>query len=318
MTAFYTDVMGTRHTLAAPDARIACLVPSITELLCDLGLGPQLVARTGFCIHPREGLRAVPKVGGTKDVDLAELATLTPTHAVVNIDENTRETAEALRAFVPNVIVTHPMGPEDNFGLYRLLGGIFGRETEAAALCAKLATVMGSIAGLEGRRLRRVLYLIWRDPWMTVSRDTYISRTLARFHWLTEPANAESRYPVIALPEAAVGVDEILLSSEPYPFRARHIEEIRSLCPGVPVRIIDGEMTSWYGSRAIEGLRYLERFTRGEAVYEPEPPLDFVAGAGDSGISSPGQGGVVYVRGEPVVLPPRRRGPAGGTGGMRP
>lgn len=318
MNPSYTDVMGNHHVRAAPDARIACLVPSITELLCDLGLVDQLVARTGFCIHPREFLREVPKVGGTKDVDLAYLKALAPTHVVVNIDENTRETAEALSAFVPHVIVTHPLGPEDNFGLYKLLGGIFGRETEAAELCARLATVMGSIASLEGRRLRRVLYLIWRDPWMTVSRDTYISRTLARFHWLTEPADSAARYPVINLPEAAKGVDEILLSSEPYPFRAKHVEELRATCPGVPVRIIDGEMTSWYGSRAIEGLRYLARFTRGEAVYEPEAPLDLVAGTGSADTSPTGHGGVVYVRGEPVVLSPRRRGPAGGPGGMRP
>jgi hypothetical protein len=318
MNPSYTDVMGNRHERAAPDARIACLVPSLTELLCDLGLVGQLVARTGFCIHPRELVREVPKVGGTKDVDLAQLEALAPTHVVVNIDENTRETAEALRAFVPHVIVTHPLGPEDNFELYRLLGGIFGRETEAATLCARLAAVMGSIAGLEGRRLRRVLYLIWRDPWMTVSRDTYISRTLARFHWFTEPATTDARYPVINLPEAAASVDEILLSSEPYPFRAKHVEEIRALCPGVPVRIMDGEMTSWYGSRAIEGLQYLSRFTRGEAVYEREPPLDLVAGSASPDTPRPGHGGVVYVRGEPVVLSPRRRGSAGGPGGMRP
>ena len=88
--------------------RIASLVPSITELLVDLGLAPWIVARTGFCIHPREVVRTIPKVGGTKYVQLEKLERLAPTHVVVNVDENTRETVEALRRFVPEVVVTHP------------------------------------------------------------------------------------------------------------------------------------------------------------------------------------------------------------------
>jgi hypothetical protein len=243
-------------------------VPSLTELLWDLGLGSQLVGRTGFCIHPREELRQVPKVGGTKDVDVEKIRALAPTHVVLNIDENTRETADALRAFVPSLVVTHPQGPEDNFGLFRLLGGVFDRESEAEHLCERLAGVMAEIATQGRGPVRRVLYLIWRQPWMSVARETYISRTLARFNWLTEPAHSEARYPEIDLAEAGAGVDEILLSSEPYPFRAEHVQEIRRTCPGVPIRLIDGEMTSWYGSRAIEGLRYLARFTRAESTPE--------------------------------------------------
>lgn len=266
------DAMGTPHT-TAPEARIVCLVPSLTELLCDLGLGPQLLGRTGFCIHPREALRAIPKVGGTKDVDIEKIRTLAPTHVVLNIDENTRETADALRAFVPSLVVTHPQGPEDNFGLFRLFGGIFDREREAERLCERLAGVMAEIATQGRGPVRRVLYLIWRQPWMSVARETYISRTLARFNWLTEPANAPVRYPEIDLAEAGAGVDEILLSSEPYPFRATHVQEIQRTCPGVPVRLIDGEMTSWYGSRAIEGLRYLARFTREEPAPQPVAPV---------------------------------------------
>ena len=94
--------------------RIVCLVPSITELLCDLGLAGQLVGRTGFCVHPWETVRRIPKVGGTKDVRLDRIRELAPTHVVVNVDENRREDAEALAEFVPEVIVTHPRAPRDN------------------------------------------------------------------------------------------------------------------------------------------------------------------------------------------------------------
>src|SRR5215475_8722482 len=100
-------------------ARIVCLVPSITELVCDLGLADQLVGRTGFCIHPWETVRRIPKVGGTKDVKLDRVKQLGPTHVIVNVEENRRETAEALAEFVPEIVVTHPKRPRDNLDLYR-------------------------------------------------------------------------------------------------------------------------------------------------------------------------------------------------------
>ncbi len=259
------DATGIEHPVAGPGARIVCLVPSITELLCDLGLASMLVGRTGFCVHPRATLRAIPKVGGTKDVDLDKVRALRPTHVIVNVDENRRETAAALADFVPQVIVTHPLAPQDNYTLFRLLGGIFGVTTAAESLCSALTDALAAVAGAV-RPSRKVLYLIWHEPWMTVSRETYISRTLAHFNWHTLPAASAQRYPEIDLRELATQVDEVLLSTEPFPFQARHVIATRALCGEVPVRLIDGEMTSWYGSRAIAGLHYLDAFTRAAAA----------------------------------------------------
>jgi len=259
MAAQFIDAVGVRHPLAGRRARIVCLVPSITELLVELGLGSRLVGRTGFCIHPREALKSISKVGGTKDVNLDKVRALTPTHVIVNVDENLRETAVELGKFVPHVIVTHPLAPEDNFALYRLLGGIFETPLRAEHLCDELAAALRVPVA---RARRRVLYLIWKDPWMTVSRDTYISRTLGHFNWWTEPGQAADRYPEIDLVALSSQVDEVLLSTEPFPFQAHHVDEATALCRDTPVRLIDGEMTSWYGSRAIAGLRYLEHFTR--------------------------------------------------------
>ena len=243
------------------DARIVSLVPSITELLCALGLERQLVGRTGFCIHPWEIVRHVPKVGGTKDVKLEKIRELAPTHVVVNVDENRREDAEALREFVPEVIVTHPLGPLDNLVLYRRLGAAFGREPEAERLCAEFERAHARVAEAE-LPPRDVLYLIWKDPWMTVSPDTYISQTLALFDWRTLPTEAGERYPEVALVELAGQVDHVLLSSEPFHFKQRHVEELEGLVGGAAVSLIDGEMTSWYGSRAIAGLDYMLEYAR--------------------------------------------------------
>jgi ABC-type Fe3+-hydroxamate transport system substrate-binding protein len=258
----FVDAVGTKHPVAGAEARIVSLVPSVTELICDLGLAPQLVGRTGFCIHPREVVRSIPKVGGTKDVNVDRIRALAPTHVVVNIDENRRETVDELARFVPSVIVTHPLGPQDNLGLYRLLGGIFDRVAEAERLCEEFAAAAAELEGRGDGPKIPVLYLIWRDPWMTVSRDTYIARTLALVGWETFAASSEPRYPEVDLAAAAGNVDRVLLSSEPYRFRPKHIPEVEALVPGARVTVIDAEMTSWYGSRAIEGLRYLGAYAK--------------------------------------------------------
>src|SRR5512140_2266826 len=119
----WRDAAGALHQRAQQPVRIVSLVPSITELVCDLGLAGQLVGRTGFCVHPRAILKSIPKVGGTKDVDLDKVRALAPTHVVLNIDENEKSAAASLAQFVPHLIVTHPLGPRDNPPLYRLIGG---------------------------------------------------------------------------------------------------------------------------------------------------------------------------------------------------
>jgi ABC-type Fe3+-hydroxamate transport system substrate-binding protein len=262
----FTDAAGTEHAAARGAVRIVSLVPSITELVCDLGLADALVGRTGFCIHPREVLRRIPKVGGTKDVDLDKVRAVAPTHAIVNVDENRRETAAALAQFVPHVIVTHPLAPHDNLALYRLIGGVFGRRREAEALARRFeAAYARALRAGKSFARERVLYLIWRDPWMTVARETYISRALALVGWDTWPEVSHERYPEIALDSAMLSqVGVILLSSEPYRFRARDVSELvrGPELADKRVALIDGEMTSWYGSRAVLGLRYLPPFRR--------------------------------------------------------
>ncbi|MDP9109099.1 MAG: helical backbone metal receptor, partial [Pseudomonadota bacterium] len=137
IAAALVDAVGTRHQPIATGSvpRIVCLVPSITELLCDLGLAPVLVGRTGFCIHPAAVVQAIPKVGGTKDINVERVLQLAPTHLIVNIDENPKPVVAHLAQHIPHVIVTHPLAPRDNLDLYRLLGGLFGRSEQAETLC---------------------------------------------------------------------------------------------------------------------------------------------------------------------------------------
>lgn len=251
------DAVGRRH-VPAPDARIVCLVPSITELLCTLGLAPRLVGRTGFCIHPRDTVAAIPKVGGTKDVNVEKIRRLAPTHVIVNIDENEKPTVDVLAAFVPHVVVTHPNAPRDNLALARLMGALFGADAAAARWCAAFDDEYARLRAMPPGPPRTVLYCIWQDPWMTVSKDTYIAAMLAEIGW-TVPALGTERYPRFAWSQERVGgLDAVLLSTEPYRFTEQHADALEKQL-GIPVLLVDGEMMSWYGSRALEGIRYVRR-----------------------------------------------------------
>jgi ABC-type Fe3+-hydroxamate transport system substrate-binding protein len=245
------DAIGQRHA-PSPDARIVCLVPSITELLCELGLAPLLAGRTGFCIHPHDVVAAIPKVGGTKDVNLDKIRRLAPTHVIVNIDENEKPTVERLAAFVPHVVVTHPNVPRDNLALARLMGGIFGAQAAAERWCAAFDAEYAALRALPPGPGRTVLYCIWQDPWMSVAQDTYIGSMLAELGWRVPLLEAGVRYPRFNWSDDLVrGLDAVLLSTEPYRFTEAQI--------GIPVLLVDGEMMSWYGSRALAGLKYLRR-----------------------------------------------------------
>jgi len=258
------DAIGVRHAPVTVPARIVSLVPSITELLFALKLGDQVVGRTHYCIHPAPLVMPLPSVGGTKKIRHARLQALRPTHVIVNIDENPRELAERLMADGLQVIVTHPLTPEDNVSLYRLIGGIFNRVAEAEVLAARFERTLTELRQAAWPR-RQVLYLIWRKPWMGINRDTYIARMLALVGWETLPAECEARYPELEINKTLLdAADLILFSSEPYRFLPEDLESFARdyNCPLEKLRLIDGEMTSWYGSRAIQGLRYMGQLAR--------------------------------------------------------
>jgi len=272
------DAAGNPHARAATGARtaprIVSLVPSVTELLFALGLGSSVVGRTAFCVHPAGAAKAVASVGGTKRVNLKRLLALKPTHVVVNVDENPKALADDLAGRGIAVVVTHPIEVEDNIALFRLIGGVFGAEQAADDLARRFeATLAGVRAAAKAMPARRVLYLIWKDPWMTVGADTYVSRLLATVNWNTVGApaavlGAGKRYPEVALTDATLrDIDLVLFSSEPYAFTAADARQFRAAFPAhaAKARLVDGQLLSWYGSRAILGLEYLVALAHAEA-----------------------------------------------------
>ena len=251
----------------ASPTRIASLVPSLTELVVALGLGARAWSRAPATASIRPRRWRVPKVGGTKTVNLAKLRRL---RADPRAGQRRREPARHRRGdarlgrAAPKIVVTHPLDPEDNLALVDAAGDGLRRRRRAwpsgpPALCDALRARARRATRPEGRPPRRVLYLIWRDPWMTVARDTYLSRMLARVGWQTLPGAERRRGRRGALPGAGrrravagrgrAGAAQLRALR----LRRRHVADAQALCPRRAVRRVDGELLSWYGARAVAG-----------------------------------------------------------------
>ncbi len=239
--------------------RIVSLVPSLSESLVDLGLRDSLVGCTKFCVEPADLHRTAQTVGGPKDFSLTLIDELRPTHILANQEENPKELMLPLMEKYP-VLLTFPKGPADvpqmMSDMQQFLGLSF------AAPIEKLQNALGKIQPLVVKK--RFLYFIWREPYMIVGRDTYISRCLETFGF-ENCYLGENRYPVIQQDEMQqLAPDLIFFSTEPYPFRMRDAERLRAAWSGCPdIYKIDGRLMSWYGTMTIEGLRHLQGIVLG-------------------------------------------------------
>ena len=238
--------------------KIVSLVPSLTKTICELGLKDQIVGITNFCVDPNDLHRQAMRIGGTKDPDLNKIKDLAPTHVIVNTEENrSPDIAHLTQNF--NTLVTFPKSPDDVPDLLRSMGQFLGVEAKANLIAAevaseiKIARQQSSLSKLFGTRF---VYLIWRDPWMAVGQDTYISKFLELLGFSNMTTGPE-RYPIVDLKlYSREQVDVIFLSSEPWPFRRRDADELRrqlgDKCPHLSW--IDGKALSWYGTTTLDAL----------------------------------------------------------------
>lgn len=237
---------GSTIVMDYPPKRIVSLVPSQTELLHDLGLEEEVVGITKFCVHPNEWFRTKKRVGGTKTVHIDIVKALQPDLILANKEENTREQIQELATLFPTW-VSNIQTVAEGLQMIQAVGALTGREEKAASLAKEIADAFSSIS--KAVIPRKVAYFIWRNPWMCAGGDTFISDMIAHAGWQNALAD-KTRYPEIKLEDLKdKGVDLVLLSSEPYPFKEAHIAEIKAVLPHAEVKLADGEMMSWYGSR---------------------------------------------------------------------
>jgi ABC-type Fe3+-hydroxamate transport system substrate-binding protein len=254
------DASGVAHAPADPPRRIVSLVPSTTELLCDLGLADRLVGVTAYCVEPRDVVRTKARIGGEKDPDLAAIRGLAPDLVIANVEENVRAHVDALRAWGIRVWVTYPRTVEDSLRMIRELGAVTGAGEPAEALARRLERERARVRAARAGPPVRVFYAIWRNPYMTVGGDTYISDVLAACGAANVFADAE-RYPAVTLDDVAVRRPEvILLPDEPFRFRRAHVEDFAAHreIPAVRdgrIHLVGGKPLSWHGRRLADALR---------------------------------------------------------------
>jgi ABC-type Fe3+-hydroxamate transport system substrate-binding protein len=252
----FTDQTGRTITLNAIPQRIISLVPSQTELLYDLGLNNEVTGITKFCVHPREWFDTKTRVGGTKQLKIDIIHELKPDLVIANKEENVKEQVEELANSYP-VWVSDVNNLEDAYEMITQIGLLTDKVNKSKEIIGSIKNEFSRLPAPDSRLT--TAYFIWQKPFMTVGGDTFI-------HSMMEAAGFENifadknRYPEISIDDLLiVNCQLLLLSSEPFPFKQKHIEELQSFLPNTKIVLADGEMFSWYGSRLLQAPAYFRK-----------------------------------------------------------
>lgn len=252
------------HKLDVPDLpqRIISLVPSQTELLHYLGLGDRVVGITKFCVHPEDWYRSKIRIGGTKTVDLDKIKELKPDLIIGNKEENTQAVIEGLQSNYP-VWMSDMQSLEDVWSMMSMLGDLLGVVKPSNELIQQLKEDFLDLrTTFINQEKIKVAYFIWQSPYMVAAANTFIDTLLQKSGFENVFGDLE-RYPEVSLEMLqSIEVDAILLSSEPYPFKDKHIEWFQNTCPTSKVVLVDGELFSWYGPRLLLAVDYIKKLRR--------------------------------------------------------
>ncbi|HYK75838.1 MAG TPA: helical backbone metal receptor [Daejeonella sp.] len=257
----FIDQLNRQVSVCWPPRRIISLVPSQTELLFELGLDEEVIGVTKFCIHPQEKFKTKTKIGGTKKLDMDLIRRLQPDLIIGNKEENEQQQIEQLMQEFP-VWMSDIHHLTDALKMIDQLGVLVGKEQTALDLVNQIEKGFVDLSAIQNfEKPLRVVYLIWKNPYMVAAKNTFIDDVIQKAGW--KNAFDSKRYPELSAADIqASEPDLILLSSEPYPFKEKHIEEFESICPKAKVMVVDGEMFSWYGSRLLFTPGYLKTLTR--------------------------------------------------------
>ncbi len=266
MLSFTDQLERTIHLPSYPQ-RIISAVPSQTELLFDLGLDDEVIGITKFCVHPHHWFLIKTRVGGTKTLKMDTIDALTPDLIIANKEENTREQIEALAKKYP-VWISDVNDLETALQMIRAIGELTNKAHKAAVMVSQIkedfnqlqiAAELRTVKNRNTKEQPNTAYLIWKDPYLTVGGDTFIHAMLEA-SGLKNIYRHLTRYPEIQITDLEkLNCELLLLSSEPYPFAQKHIEELQTYLPETNIMLVDGEMFSWYGSRLIRAAEYFRK-----------------------------------------------------------
>jgi len=266
----YTDQLNRKIELSSSPKRIISLVPSQTELLYDLGLRDEVVGITKFCTHPAEWFRSKNRIGGTKKIDFEKIKQLNPDLIIGNKEENEQSQIEELMTLYP-VWMSDINTLKDAYDMITRVGVLVGKQQEATNLKLGIESKFNQFQQLKTNNQQlttnnqqlRVAYFIWNNPYMLAGNNTFINEMLNVCGFENVFADRQSRYPEVSVEEIKkANLDLILLSSEPFPFKESHMSELKSICPNANIKIVDGELFSWYGSRLLKSPAYFSELIK--------------------------------------------------------
>ena len=260
-----TDQLNRTIEFNFPPKRIVSLVPSQSELLWYLGLQKELVGITKFCVHPSEMFQSVKRIGGTKTVKFEEILKLKPDLIIANKEENQQEQIEELCKHYP-VYISDIYNVNDALQMIKQVGLITDRKNKSEELVSNIKERYNLFKSKnsEIKSEKRVAYLIWKNPYMAAGSATFITNMLHECGFTNVFGNHKNRYPEIEIEDLKKkNLDFIFLSSEPYPFKEKHIQELQLYLPSTRIILVDGEMFSWYGSRLLYAFDYFEELIKG-------------------------------------------------------
>lgn len=250
----FTDQIGNIISLNEIPKRIVSLVPSQTELLYDLGCGNRIVGQTLFCIHPKKYFKKATKIGGTKTPNIEKILALDPDLIIANKEENRLEDIQILQQKVP-VWVSDIQTLNQSLDMINSIGSLLNLVEKARKISNDIAD---NFKKIETQKLKSCIYIIWKDPYISVGKDTFIHNML-QYAGFENLLKYKTRYPEIPIETLQqLSPDYVLLSSEPFPFKNKHIQELKSFLPTSEIILVDGEMFSWYGSRIQKAPKYFE------------------------------------------------------------
>lgn len=253
----FTDHLQHTIELQSPPQRIVSLVPSQSELLWDLGLQDRLAGITKFCIHPKAMHERIPRVGGTKTLNMAKIRALKPDLIIGNKEENERSQVEALQQEF-KVWMSDIYNLEDALNTITSIGELTDTREKADSIAGDIRSSFRDLPFLG----KSVLYLIWK-PYMAAGRATFIGDMLEKTGLKNVIAAEGSRYPQLDIEEIrALAPELVFLSSEPFPFKQAHAGELRKYLPDATVVLVDGELFSWYGSRLLKSVAYFHELVK--------------------------------------------------------
>jgi ABC-type Fe3+-hydroxamate transport system substrate-binding protein len=259
--AVFTDQLGRTIFMEGNPKRIISLVPSLTELLYDLGLETEVAGVTKFCVRPDHWFRKKPKVGGTKTPNLETIRKISPDLVIANKEENTKESIEELAKEYP-VWISDIRNVQHALSAILLIGDITGKSAEADVLVQNIRSQFAKNAQPVHSLPFQAAYLIWRNPYMAVGGDTFIHDMMMSCGLVNIFAHRCRYFPIDFASLASSNRTLILLSSEPYPFKEKNKQELQHSLPEAKIMLVDGEMFSWYGSRLKYAPQYLHQLAK--------------------------------------------------------